>query len=472
MVYNADGTFKKFKARLVARGDMLKNIFDPDTYAGTVRADSIRLLLSIAAEHDLDLVSHDIKTAFLYSDLKPEENIFLRRPTGVSDNIMPYIVQLKKCLYGLPQASKYFDEHLSSRLLAMGFQRCISDAEMFVLSRAGEKVILSKHVDDCLLAGTKGSTLLAYVESELKKTYQLTTTIEPHNFVGLAISRDRANRSITISQPHFVNKIIDLYSIPTSTAKYPMAEDFLTSLRCADPSATPLLAPELQTLFQEKVGNILYLSSQTRPDILYATTQLSRRSNKTTARDMAAADRLLRYIASTADMGLTFCTHGESANIYAYVDASYDCYSDSKSHTGISLHLGKFSGAFMTFSKKQTITADSTTVAEFVGTHTACQKVLWAQNLLNELGYSQYVPATMFQDNQSTIRLILHKGNAGRTKHIALRYNMIRECVKHNNISIVYLPTDQMVADTLTKPLGALLFPQHQARILNLYSPN
>ena len=48
---------------------MLKNILDPDTFAGTVRADTLRLILSLAAEHDLDLISHDIKTAFLYSDL-------------------------------------------------------------------------------------------------------------------------------------------------------------------------------------------------------------------------------------------------------------------------------------------------------------------------------------------------------------------------------------------------------------------
>ena len=71
----------------------------------------------------------------------------------------------------------------------------------------------------------------------------------------------------------------------------------------------------------------------------------------------------------------------------------------------------------------------------------------------------------------STIRLILHKGNSGRTKHIALRYNMIRECVKDNNILIKYLPTDQMVVDALTKPLGATLFPIHQLRILNLAPP-
>ena len=62
----------------------------------------------------------------------------------------------------------------------------------------------------------------------------------------------------------------------------------------------------------------------------------------------------------------------------------------------------------------------------------------------------------------STIRLILHKGNAGRTKNIALCYNMIRECVKRNNIKVEYLPTDQMIADTLTKPLWAVLFQIHQ----------
>ena len=102
IVFNPDGSFKKFKARLVARGDMLKNVYDADTYAGTVRADTLRLLLSLAAEHDLYLVSHDIKTAFLYSDLKPDEHIFLRRPTGVTDDVMPAIVELKKCLYIWP----------------------------------------------------------------------------------------------------------------------------------------------------------------------------------------------------------------------------------------------------------------------------------------------------------------------------------------------------------------------------------
>ena len=131
--------FKKFRARLVAKGDMLKNILDPDTCADTVRADTLRLLLSLAAEYDMDLVLHNIKTAFLYSDLKPDENIYVRHPTGVTDDAMPPTVHLQKCLFGLLQASKYFDGHLSSRLLTMRFVRCISDAEvLFTLFHGGK----------------------------------------------------------------------------------------------------------------------------------------------------------------------------------------------------------------------------------------------------------------------------------------------------------------------------------------------
>ena len=134
-----------------------------------------------------------------------------------------------------------------------------------------------------------------------------------------------------------------------------MSEDYLTDM--SSHSDDILLTPFFQTLFQEKVGSILYLASQTHPDLLYSTTQLSRRSNKTTARDIAATDRLLRYIASTASLGVTFCSYNMPFRLHAFVDASYNCYTDSKSHTGVSLHLGRFSGSFLSLSKKQPVLA-------------------------------------------------------------------------------------------------------------------
>ena len=97
------------------------------------------------------------------------------------------------------------------------------------------------------------------------KVYHMTTTVEPANFVGLAISRDRTRKSLIITQSNYVATLIDIFSIPTSSAKYPMLEDYLrgTSFHSED----PLLTPICQTLFQEKVGSILCLASQIRPDL-------------------------------------------------------------------------------------------------------------------------------------------------------------------------------------------------------------
>jgi hypothetical protein len=73
--YKPDGTFDKYKCRIVARGDMLKSSPESDLYAGTVRSDSMRLLYSIIASEDLDLMSIDVKTAFLYPPLPDSEMI-------------------------------------------------------------------------------------------------------------------------------------------------------------------------------------------------------------------------------------------------------------------------------------------------------------------------------------------------------------------------------------------------------------
>ena len=388
------------------------------------------------------MTTHDVKTAFLHPELKLGEDIYLRRPPGASDDVMPAIVKLQKCLYGLPQASKYFDEHFSSVLFSLGFKRCISDAQLFILRRGKDFVYLLKHVDDIILASPRASALRTEVSAALESKYTLTTDYTPSNFVGLAISRDRENRQLTLTQPHYVDTVLSRFVIPSYSPAAPMQEDYLTSMPELDTKA--LLLPPFQTLFQEKVGSILYLASQSRPDLLYSVTQLSRRSNKATSRDMKAADRLLAYIATTRSLGLTL---------------------GSKSGD---------SGCFFALSKRQSIIADSSTVAEYIATHTCIQKLLWAKNVLTELGVPTSIKldvppsVVLHQDNTSAINLLKHSGNTGRTKHIDLRYNMIRETIVRHNVQVVYTPTKDMTADILTKPLGPNLFSHHQRVLLNL----
>ena len=157
--------------------------------------------------------------------------------------------------------------------------------------------------------------------------------------------------------------------------------------------------------------------------------------------------------------------------MFVTVDVSYNCYPDSKSHTGFSFHLGRFSGTVFAFSRKQAIIADSSTSAEFIGTHKACQQIGWTQNLLSEMGVPISSPTVVYQDNMSTIKLIAHKGNEARTKHIDLRDNVIREFLQQARIVVRYLSTENMIADMLTKPLPGPSFSRLTSRLLNLSPP-
>ena len=218
-------------------------------------------------------------------------------------------------------------------------------------------------------------------------------------------------------------------------------------------------------LYQSKVGSLLYLANQTRPDILFAVNMASRHTKAPTEADMIAVDRILQYVAGTPTMGLVFKS-GEGVKLYATVDASYGNHLDRKSHTGCTLHIGRNSGAFLSRSKKQTVTADSSTVAEFIATHTAAKEIMWARSLLSELGYPQMEPTTLFEDNQSTIFMINNDSNTQKTKHIDIRYNLIREQVQNGVITMEHLPTKEMIADMLTKALGPTAYIHLRPKLL------
>ena len=70
------------------------------------------------------------------------------------------------------------------------------------------------------------------------------------------------------------------------------------------------LSDNHQTLYMEKVDCLIHLATQTRPELIFSVTQLSRRNKKATRRDMSAVDRVLRYVAGTATLGQTYCTYG------------------------------------------------------------------------------------------------------------------------------------------------------------------
>jgi len=461
--YHPDGTFKKYKCRLVIRGDKWYDIYNMNKYASTVKSESVRIMLSIAAIEDMIMESVDVKSAFLYSPLKSHEYIYMRRPPGLSDTHMPNVVRIRKCIYGMPEASAYFHEHSDAVLKSFGCTPIPEDDCVYVLEHEGEIAYILKHVDDFGLM-SKSQRLIDYIKSKLSEHYTITVNPDMSYYLGYHIIRDRHSKSIILSQRAYIDNMETRYDIHVD-AVYPSTPMEYVK----HDNNVPLVFLDAKGIvdYQSRVGSLLYLAIMTRPDILYAVSSLSRCTKSPTTVDLHAINRVLLYVIGTKHLGLKLYSD-EGVKLYATVDASYACHPDSKSHTGCTLHIGRMSGSIITLSKKQTVTADSSTVAEFIATHVVTKEIMWARSFLSSVKYPQSDPTVLFEDNMSTISMIKNKSNGNRTKHIEVRYNLVREQQSIGTLRMVHLSTEKMTSDMLSKPLSPSPFISLRRNILGM----
>ena len=153
---------------------------------------------------------------------------------------------------------------------------------------------------------------------------------------------------------------------------------------------------------------------------------------------METIDSVLDYLVDTSELGLVLgglC----GVTLYATGDASYGIHDERKSHSWCTLHIRVGSVAFLSSSKKQTVTADLSTVAEFIATYLVAKEIMWARSLLGETGYVQLQPTILGEDNMSTIAMINNDSNSNKLKHIDICFNLIREQVLKLIIHIQHL---------------------------------
>ena len=121
---------------------------------------------------------------------------------------------------------------------------------------------------------------------------------------------------------------------------------------------------------------------------------------------------------------------------FVMVGSSYASHLDRKSHFGISIHMNNNSGSCVSVSKKSTIIALSSTEAEYVGMFEASKIIMCLRQLLLELGFPPTTPTILYEDNKSAIHISENDNDRGWTKHMDIRYHLIRELIKTNVIKI------------------------------------
>ena len=125
--YNADGSIERLKARLVAKGFTQSYGIDyQETFAPVAKLNTIRILMSLAANKDWPLHQLDIKNAFLNGEL--EEEIYMELPPGLeTQENYKKVCKLEKSLYGLKQSPRAWFGKFAKTVVKHGYSQCQAD---------------------------------------------------------------------------------------------------------------------------------------------------------------------------------------------------------------------------------------------------------------------------------------------------------------------------------------------------------
>jgi len=465
----SDGEIVKYKARLVAKGFAQSYGIDYKyTFAPTVKMSAVRLLLTIAAVKDLDIRHLDVKTAYLYGDL--EEDIYMEFPPWYEE-VNPggeYLFKLNRGLYGLKQAGRQWNKKLDESLKKAGFVKSMQEPCIYykIFGERDRTVALAVFVDDIIVAARDDKDI-----EEVKRFLQLFFEINDEGdlnwYTGIKISRDRKLRQIYLSQPQYIHDMLKRFDMADCKhQRTPVDVNIDMSLMKRRPEDDEKIR-SMNIPYREAVGSLMFNMVSTRPDTANAMSIVSRNLDNYSEYAWKVVKRILRYLKGTMNHGLVLGASEGKPNdliLEAYVDANWGQNNvDRKSESGYVMRL--CSSAISWKAEKQATVAQSTTESELVSANSGAREVVSLRRILKDLGVPQVLPTVMHEDNQGCIALMHNDIKNKRTKHIDIKYFWVREQVELGEITMVYCPTEDMLADIMTKPLTAKTFEELRSRL-------
>lgn len=440
---DANGNIQRFKARYVVKGFLQKEGIDYDeVFAPVSKFSTFRTMMAIAAAEDMEITQLDIKTAFLNGEL--EEEVWVEQPPGFEQGGKDIACRLNKAIYGLKQAPRVWYERLNRELETMGFTASEADPGFYVKTTEDTKIYMLVYVDDILIA-SKRTKENEMTKSRLMETFDARDLGEPVQYLGIKITRNRGSKTITLDQEQMTTELIKKYGMEESKSK---STPLGPSTRLSKDEGEPLDTKAHP--YSPLVGSLLYLSVCTRPDIAYTVGALARFMSCPTSTHWQAAKSVLRYLVTTKSQGITYGTG--SLEVLGYCDADYGGDIDTRrSTTGYVFILN--GGAISWQSRRQPTVAVSTTEAEYMAAAAAVKEGLWLRKLLADFNI-KIGTIEIKGDNQSALKLLRNPISSMRSKHIDVIHHFARERVIRKEVNFTYVPTDKMVADIFTKPLG------------------
>jgi hypothetical protein len=307
-------------------------------------------------------------------------------------------------------------------------------------------------IDESIIERTLDSLISVYKEVTIKRG-------KIQQYLGMYLDFTTPGEC-RVSMPKFTKEVVKKGGV-SGVAATPALETLFVIRADAK-----LLDKDQAEQFHSVVAMCQYLAKRVRPDILCPVVFLTTRVRAPDVDDLAKLERVLKYLNGTKTFGIYIEPDRNGIlSMHVYVDASFAVHADMKSHTGIVVTFG--GGGIYFRSTKQKLNTTSSTESELVAVTDAMPSLVFVRECLIHQGYDMG-PATLYQDNLSTIKLIENgRSNSERTHHINIRYFFVKDRVDGKEVRLQYMSTDDMIADILTKPLQGSKFRELRALLLN-----
>ena len=326
-------------------------------------------------------------------------------------------------------------------------------------------------VDDIALS-SNSPRLMKEFKTRLSATFSVKLFGQLKSFVGWTINITGSH--IKVDQRSYARQLLQEHGMDQANAVYtPLPQNADITPKREDESILPR---DQHSLYRSIIGGLLYLSVGTRPDISFSVSVLARHCHAPTRRHMLYLKRVLRYVAGTVTLGLSYPRSGQTLSprsIAVHVDADWGgCKETRRSTTGYIITINGTPIAWRT--RRQTIIALSSAESEYIALSDSGKHITWSRKLYWEVANKEpwreeisFDASRIFIDSTAAMSLATNKQISARGKHIDLRTHHVRELLMTTVIELLYVQSQNNIADLLTKILGLPLM-KHLIQLMNM----
>jgi len=420
----------------------------------------IVFILMIMARYCGELM--DVRGAFLLGEFGKEEEIFMEVPKGFEKFYDPFtvVLLLLKTIYGLKQATYAFWRKLVEAFWAMEYERCKGDPCLYFKWTNDFLVMWMSWVDDCFVCGPEAEVKKA--KEEMKLEFDCDDLGALQEYVGCKIDYNKEEGWIRFTQPVLIQSFADEFGIRPKIVPRTPAPEGQVLRKAAEPDC---LSGGEMTNYRKGVGKLIHLMKWSRPEVMNSVRELSR--FMTTGAGIVhkkAMETVMRYVVGTPDHGLLLKPYGRwngSKDFPFVISGRSDsdhakCPDTRKSVTGYTAFL--CGAPFKCRSVMQNVVSLSVTEAEEIAATECVQDMLFAMHLLESMGLKVQKPMVLEVDNSGSKDIVDSWSTSGRTRHIAVKHNFLRELKEEGILYVYWIPESENSSDLFTKNLGGTKF--------------